>query len=64
LVKAVWSKSKKDVTEEEYTKFWEYFTNQKVGYKYKLHYSADVPLSLKALLYIPNMHMEKYLKSI
>lgn len=60
LVKAVWSKSKKEVTEEEYVKFWEYFSNQKVAYKYKLHYSTDVPLSLKALLYIPNMHTEKY----
>jgi len=59
-VKAVWSKSKKEVTEEEYVKFWEYFSNQKVAYKYKLHYSTDVPLSLKALLYIPNMHTEKY----
>ncbi len=27
LVKAIWSKSKRDVTEDEYTKFWEHFSN-------------------------------------
>jgi HSP90 family molecular chaperone len=60
LVKAIWAKSKRDLSEEEYVKFWEHFSKQKVAYKYKLHYAADVPLELKALLYIPSMHMEKY----
>jgi HSP90 family molecular chaperone len=31
-----------------------------LAYKYKLHYSTDAPLSIKALLYIPSSHMEKY----
>lgn len=59
IVKAIWTRQKRDVTEEEYTKFYEYFTNQKVQYRYKLHYQTDVPLQLKALLFIPSMHMEK-----
>ena len=32
----------------------------KVPYKYKLHYSTDVPLAIKALLYVPTTHQEKF----
>lgn len=59
LVSAIWAKDKKSVSEEDYLKFWEYIANTKVPYKYKLHYTTDAPLSLKALLYIPSTHMEK-----
>jgi TNF receptor-associated protein 1 len=31
-----------------------------VPYKFKLHYSTDVPLGIKALLYIPSTHSEKF----
>ena len=44
LVKAIWSRSKRDITEEEYTSFYEHFSGQKMPYKFKLHYAADVPL--------------------
>jgi len=57
---AIWARDKREVTEDEYTKFWEYLTNQKVPYKYRLHYSSDVPLAIKSLIYIPNNHMEKF----
>ena len=29
-------------------------------FKFKLHYSTDVPLAIKALLYIPSTHSEKF----
>lgn len=29
--------------------------NTKVPYKYKLHYSTDIPLEIKALLYAPSL---------
>ncbi|TNV71581.1 hypothetical protein FGO68_gene1453 [Halteria grandinella] len=60
LVAAIWSRNKNEVTGDEYNKFYEYITNSKLAYKYKLHYSTDAPLSIKALLYIPSAHMEKY----
>ena len=39
--------------------FYEHLANTKIPYKYKLHYSTDVPLAIKAIFYIPNNHAEK-----
>lgn len=56
---ALWQKDKREVTTDEYERFYEQLANTKVPYKYMLHYSTDVPLSIKALLYIPSTHNEK-----
>jgi HSP90 family molecular chaperone len=52
-------RNKNEITPEDYNKFYEYISNSKLAYKFKLHYSTDAPLSIKALLYIPASHMEK-----
>lgn len=53
---AIWYRDKREVTPDEYQVFWEQFADTKIPYKYKLHYSTDVPLAIKALLYIPSTH--------
>ena len=53
---AIWYRDKKEVTADEYQMFWEQMADTKVPYKYKLHYSTDVPLAIKALLYVPTTH--------
>lgn len=60
LTQAIWTRSRYDVTPEEYQKFFEFVSNSKLDYKYKIHYTTDAPLSIKALLYIPATHSEKY----
>lgn len=30
------------------------------NYKYKMHFQSDVPLTIKALLYVPKTHTEKF----
>lgn len=57
---AIWYREKREVTSDEYQVFWEQFADTKIPYKYKLHYSTDVPLAIKALLYIPSTHQEKF----
>jgi TNF receptor-associated protein 1 len=59
-LQAIWYREKKDVTADEYQKFYELLANTKMNYKYLLHFSSDVPLDIKALLYIPSSSMEKY----
>ena len=59
-MQAVWYRDKKEVTQDEYEKFWEQTAKTKVPYKYHLHYSTDVPLAIKALIYIPSTHSERY----
>jgi HSP90 family molecular chaperone len=58
-LQAIWYRDKKDVTQDEYEMFYEHLANTKIPYKYKLHYSTDVPLAIKAIFYIPNSHAEK-----
>jgi TNF receptor-associated protein 1 len=47
------------VTLDEYERFYEKLANTKIPYKYMIHYSTDVPLAIKAILYIPSNHSEK-----
>ena len=47
------------MTEDEYERFYEQLANTKIPYKFKLHYSTDVPLAIKALLYVPSHNNEK-----
>ena len=58
-LQAVWYRDKRDVTEDEYERFFEHLANTKIPYKFKLHYSTDVPLAIKAIFYIPSNHGEK-----
>jgi TNF receptor-associated protein 1 len=56
---AIWYRDKREVTSDEYERFYEQIAKTKVPYKYYLHYSTDVPLSIKALIYIPSTHSER-----
>jgi len=58
-LQAIWYKEKREVTDDEYERFYEQVANTKIPAKYKLHYSTDVPLAIKALLYVPSHHAEK-----
>ena len=58
-IQAIWYKDKREVSADEYEMFYEHLANTKIPYKYKLHYSTDVPLGIKAIFFIPNNHAEK-----
>ena len=56
---AIWTREKRDVTVDEYERFYEQLASTKIPYKYMLHYSTDVPISIKSILYIPSTHNER-----
>jgi TNF receptor-associated protein 1 len=56
---AIWYREKREVTVDEYERFFENLASTKIPYKYLLHYSTDVPISIKSLLYIPATHNER-----
>ena len=56
---ALWYRDKREVTTDEYEKFYEGLAKTKIPYKYFLHNSTDVPLSIKALIFIPSTHSER-----
>jgi len=57
-VQAIWSRSKAEITEEEYTEFYKFIGNAGDEPMYRLHFSADAPLAINALVYVPKENFE------
>ncbi|GAB6157260.1 molecular chaperone HtpG [Desulfotomaculum varum] len=59
-VQAIWTKNKNEVVEEEYTEFYKYLANAYDEPLLRLHFSADAPLNIHALLYVPKDNFERF----
>eukprot|EP01113_Clastostelium_recurvatum_P030613 TRINITY_DN3734_c0_g1_i4.p1 TRINITY_DN3734_c0_g1~~TRINITY_DN3734_c0_g1_i4.p1 ORF type:complete len:751 (-),score=276.46 TRINITY_DN3734_c0_g1_i4:53-2266(-) len=59
-VKALWMMSKDRVTDQEHEEFYQFIAKAYDKPFYRLHYSTDSPINVRALLYFPSQHMEKY----
>ncbi|MDQ8206119.1 molecular chaperone HtpG [Coraliomargarita sp. SDUM461003] len=57
---AIWLKSKSDVTEEEYKEFYKFQAKAFDEPRFWLHFNADAPLEINALLYAPTENMEGF----
>jgi len=57
---AIWTKAKKDITDEEHNHFYKFITGLYEKHRMNLHFHTDSPMNLKALLYVPREHTEKY----
>lgn len=57
-VQAIWSRSKAEITDEEYTEFYKFIGNAGDDPLYRLHFSADAPLAINALVYVPRENFE------
>ena len=59
-VEALWLRSKNEITKEEYTEFYKYQANAFDEPTYTLHFSADAPIAINALLFTPKENMERF----
>jgi TNF receptor-associated protein 1 len=57
-VQALWTKSKSEVTDSDYEEFYKYIGHDGEAPQYRLHFSADAPLSIRALLFVPRKNFE------
>ncbi|GJJ76322.1 TNF receptor-associated protein 1 [Entomortierella parvispora] len=57
-VQPLWTKDKKDITEDEHTEFYRYVAGAWDKPQFKLVYKTDSPLAISSLLYVPERHME------
>ncbi len=55
---ALWARSKSEIKEEEYNEFYKYIGHDAEPPLLKLHFSADAPLAIQALVYVPSRNME------
>ena len=59
-VEAVWAQDPREVDDETYTEFYKYIANAIDEPLETLHFRADAPLEVRALLFVPSFHSEKY----
>ncbi|PIE68851.1 MAG: molecular chaperone HtpG [Deltaproteobacteria bacterium] len=57
-VQAIWTRSKNEITDEEYTEFYKFIGAAVDEPMYRFHFSADVPLAINALVYVPKENFE------
>ena len=59
-IDALWTKSKNEVTAEQHNEFFRYVAQSFDEPRFTLHFAADAPVSIRALFYVPQSHMEKW----
>jgi len=57
-VQALWTRNKSEIKAGEYTEFYKYVANAFDEPLAKLHFTADAPLAIKALLFVPQENVE------
>lgn len=58
-VEAIWLKSKADISEEDYKEFYQYCAHAIDEPRHTLHFSADAPININALLFTPDENHER-----
>jgi molecular chaperone HtpG len=59
-IDALWLRNKNDITEEEYTEFYKFQAKAFDDPRHTLHFAADAPLAINALLFSPKENIEKF----
>ena len=57
---ALWLKNKKDISDEEYKEFYKFQSKAFDDPQFWLHFNADAPLEINALLFTPTENMEGF----
>ncbi len=58
-VDAIWLKPKNEVTPEAYEEFYKFVGKDYQAPRYTFHFSADAPLMINSILFVPNDNMER-----
>jgi molecular chaperone HtpG len=58
-IQALWLRGKNEIKEEEYTEFYKFQAHAYDEPRLRLHFSADAPLAINALLFVPKDNTEK-----
>jgi TNF receptor-associated protein 1 len=57
-VQAIWTRSKNDIKPEEYDEFYTFVGHDPDKPQFHLHFTADAPLAIQALLFVPQRNFE------
>lgn len=59
-VQALWLRSKSEIKDEEYTEFYKFQAHAYDEPRLRLHFSADAPIQIASLLFVPKDNPEKF----
>ncbi|MEW6237539.1 MAG: molecular chaperone HtpG [Candidatus Omnitrophota bacterium] len=59
-IQAIWTRNKNEVKDEEYAEFFKFVANDHDEPLYRFHFSADVPLQIHSLLFVPKSNFESF----
>ena len=57
-VQAIWARNKNEIKEEEYNEFYKYVAHEGDAPLMRLHFTADAPIAIQALLFVPAKNLE------
>ena len=57
-VQAIWARSKNEIKDEEYNEFYQFVGHDHEAPLLRLHFTADAPLAIQALLFVPGHNFE------
>ncbi len=55
---AIWTRSKNEIKDEEYNEFYRYISHDTESPMYRLHFTADAPLAIQTVLFVPVKNLE------
>jgi len=58
-IQALWLRNKNEIKDEEYTEFYKFQAHAYDEPRLRLHFSADAPLAINSLLFVPKENTEK-----
>jgi molecular chaperone HtpG len=59
-IRAIWTRSKSELTATDYEEFYKFIGHDLEPPLYRFHFSADAPLAINALLFVPSNSLEKW----
>lgn len=57
-IQAIWTRNKNEIKEEEYNEFYTFVGHDHDKPLFRLHFTADAPLSIQSLLFVPARNFE------
>jgi len=57
-VQAIWARNKNEIKDEEYNEFYNFIGHDHEQPLYRLHFTADAPLAIQSLLFVPARNFE------
>lgn len=59
-IEAIWRKKKSEVSDEEYNEFYKFSAKAYDEPRYRMHFNADMPIEINALLFVPTENSELF----